>query len=168
MTWQFHIDYVGPKYHSVISCNRKCDIMSIKSHGSILQKRWFQFSNLINNSLQGYDLIGIHFEDGSRCDCTSLNEVRLHSLHAIEEKIFTKTTWYMHDKSIFFYPITKLYTPSTLNIDFIQCHTQLNVCAVKWITHDLIQDFHFTFQAYTLPHTLNGICVAYLDFILEF
>ena len=57
---------------------------------------------------------------------------------------------------------------STLNIDFIQCHTHLNVCAVKWITHDLIHDFHFTFQAYTLPHTLNGICVAYLDFILEF
>ena len=25
----------------------------------------------------------------------------------------------------------KLYTPSTLNIDFIQWHTQLNVCAVK-------------------------------------
>ena len=24
-----------------------------------------------------------------------------------------------------------LYTPSTLNIDFIQWHTQLNVCAVK-------------------------------------
>ena len=26
---------------------------------------------------------------------------------------------------------SKLYTPSTLNIDFIQWHTQLNVCAVK-------------------------------------
>ena len=25
----------------------------------------------------------------------------------------------------------KLYTPSTLNIDFIQWHTQQNVCAVK-------------------------------------
>ena len=25
----------------------------------------------------------------------------------------------------------KLYTPSTLNIDFIQWHTQLNVCVVK-------------------------------------
>ena len=28
-------------------------------------------------------------------------------------------------------PGPKLYTPSTLNIDFIQWHTQLNVCAVK-------------------------------------
>ena len=27
--------------------------------------------------------------------------------------------------------LAKLYTPSTLNIDFIQWHTQLNVCAVK-------------------------------------
>ena len=39
-------------------------------------------------------------------------------------------------------------------------HTHLIVCAVKQITHDLIHDFHFTFQAYTLPHTLNGICVS--------
>ena len=54
----------------------------------------------------------------------------------------------------------KLYTPSTLNIDFIQWHTQLNVCAVKLIAHDLIHDFHFTFQAYTMHHTLNGICVS--------
>ena len=30
-----------------------------------------------------------------------------------------------------FIPYPKLYTPSTLNIDFIQWHTQLNVCAVK-------------------------------------
>ena len=59
---------------------------------------------------------------------------------------------------------SKLYTPSTLNIDFIQWHTQLNVCAVKWITHDLIHDFHFTFQAYALPHTLNGICVSLFKF----
>ena len=54
--------------------------------------------------------------------------------------------------------VAKLYTPSTLNIDFIQWHTQLNVCAVKWITHDLINDFHFTFQAYALPHTWMVIC----------
>ena len=60
----------------------------------------------------------------------------------------------------FFSPGTK----STLNIDFIQWHTQLNVCAVKLITHDLIHDFHFTFQAYTLPHTLNGICVSLFTF----
>ena len=45
----------------------------------------------------------------------------------------------------------KLYIPSTLNIDFILWHTQLNVCAenVKsWV-------FYFTFQAYTLPHGLR-------------
>ena len=27
---------------------------------------------------------------------------------------------------------------------------------------------NFTFQAYTLPHTLNGICVSLFNFILEF
>ena len=43
-------------------------------------------------------------------------------------------------------------------------HTQLNVCAVKLITHDLIHDFHFTFQAYTLPNTLNGICFSLFKF----
>ena len=58
----------------------------------------------------------------------------------------------------------KLSTPSTLNIDFIQWHTQLIMCAVKWITHDLIHDFHFTFQAYALPHTLNGIYVSLFKF----
>mgnify|MGYP006975560652 CR=1 FL=1 len=58
----------------------------------------------------------------------------------------------------------KLYTPSTLNIDFIQWHTQLNVYAVKWITHGLIHDSHFTFQAHALPHTLNGIYVSLLKF----
>ena len=44
---------------------------------------------------------------------------------------------------------SKLYMPSTLNIDLILCHTQLILCAenVKsWV-------FHFTFQAYILPHT---------------
>ena len=65
---------------------------------------------------------------------------------------------------IFSYAPAKLYTPSTLNIDFIQWHTQLNVCAVKLITHDLIHDFHFNFQAYTLPLTLNGICVSLFKF----
>ena len=89
----------GPKYHSVISCNRKGDIMSIKRHGSILQKRWFQFSNLINNSLQGYDLIGIHFEDGSRCDCTSFNEGRPHSLHSIEKMYTIHKKSFMNNKS---------------------------------------------------------------------
>ena len=59
---------------------------------------------------------------------------------------------------------SKLYTPSTLNIDFIQWHAQLIVCAVEWITHDLIHDFYFTFQAYALPNTLNGIRVSLFRF----
>ena len=58
----------------------------------------------------------------------------------------------------------KLYTPSTPNIDLILWHTHWIVCAVKSITHELIHDFHFTFQAYTLPHTLNGICVSLFKF----
>ena len=36
-----------------------------------------------------------------------------------------------HEVHKVFSPRPKLYTPSTLNIDFIQWHTQLNVCAVK-------------------------------------
>ena len=44
-----------------------------------------------------------------------------------------------------FTPTPKLYTPSTLNIDFIQWHTHVIVCAVKLVTHDLIHDFYFTF-----------------------
>ena len=40
---------------------------------------------------------------------------------------------------------SKLYTPSTPNIDLILWHTHWIVCAVKLITHDLIHDFHFTF-----------------------
>ena len=62
----------------------------------------------------------------------------------------------------------KLYTPSTLNIDLILWHTHLIVCAEKWITHDLIHDFHFTFQAY-IPCPIHWMVhvLAYLDFILE-
>ena len=55
---------------------------------------------------------------------------------------------------------SKLYIPSTLNIDLILCHTQLIVCAenVKsWV-------FPFTFQAYTLPQTLNCMCVSLFKF----
>ena len=63
-----------------------------------------------------------------------------------------------------FWACPKLYTPSTLNIDLLLWHTHLIVCAVKWITHDLIYDFHFTFQAYTLPHTLNGMFVSLFKF----
>ena len=62
-----------------------------------------------------------------------------------------------------FDPPPKLYVPSTLNIDLILWHT-LWLCAAKWITHDLIHDFHFTFQDYTLPHTLNCICVSLFKF----
>ena len=40
--------------------------------------------------------------------------------------------------------MSKLYIPSTLNIDLILWQS--------WV-------IHFTFQAYTLPHTLNCICV---------
>ena len=35
------------------------------------------------------------------------------------------------ESAIFFILLTKLYTPSTLNIDFIEWHTQLIMCAVK-------------------------------------
>ena len=40
-------------------------------------------------------------------------------------------SWGMTKALIQFELDPKLYTPSTLNIDFIQWHTQLNVCAVK-------------------------------------
>ena len=59
---------------------------------------------------------------------------------------------------------SKLYIPSSLNIDLILWHTQLNVCAenVKsWIKSWV---FPFTFQAYTLPHTLNFMCVSLFKF----
>ena len=61
-----------------------------------------------------------------------------------------------------FHPITytKLYIPSTLNIDLILWLTQLIVRAVKfksWV-------ISFTFQAYTLPHTLSCICVSLFRF----
>ena len=58
----------------------------------------------------------------------------------------------------------KLYIPSTLNTDNKLWHTQLIVFAVKWIIQDLSHDFHFTFQAYTLPRTLNGMFVSLFKF----
>ena len=67
-----------------------------------------------------------------------------------------------------FNPKPKLYIPSTLNIDLILWHTQLIVCAenVKsWFKSWVIS---FTFQAYILPHTLQFMWLAYLNFILEF
>ena len=48
----------------------------------------------------------------------------------------------------------------TLNTDYLLWQTQLIVCAVNvksWF-------FPFTFQAYTLPHTLNCMCVAPFKF----
>ena len=51
--------------------------------------------------------------------------------------------------------LTKLYIPSTLNIDLILWHTQSIVCAenVKsWLKSWV---FPFTFKAYVLPHTAN-------------
>ena len=53
-----------------------------------------------------------------------------------------------------------LYTPSTLNIDLILWHTQMNVCAENVKSWFKSWVFHFTFQVYILPHTLNCICVS--------
>ena len=58
----------------------------------------------------------------------------------------------------------KLYIPSTLNIDLILWHTQLIVCAENiksWLKSWV---FHFTFQAYTMPHTLNCMYVSLFEF----
>ena len=77
-----------------------------------------------------------------------------------ENKLLTE----FDNKFQIYYINPKLYAPSTPNIDLIQWHTQLNVCAVKWLTHAFIHDFHFTFQAYTLTHTLNGMFVSLFKF----
>ena len=56
--------------------------------------------------------------------------------------------------------LPKLYIPSTLNIDLILWQTQLIVFAenVKsWFKSWVIS---FTFQAYSLPHTLNCISLS--------
>ena len=59
----------------------------------------------------------------------------------------------------------KLYIPSTLNIDLILWHTQLIVCAVKKVKSQFKSwVISFTFQAYTLPHTLICICVSLSKF----
>ena len=66
----------------------------------------------------------------------------------------------MHVSYIIFIHFAKLYIQSTLNIDLILWHTQLIVCAenVKsWV-------ISFTFQAYTLRHSLNCICVSLFKF----
>ena len=56
---------------------------------------------------------------------------------------------------------TKLYIPSTLNIDLI---LWLIVCAenVKSWCNSWV--FPFTFQAYILPHTLNCMCFSLFKF----
>ena len=60
--------------------------------------------------------------------------------------------------------VPKLYTPITLNIDLILWHTQFNVCAVKCLQWFKSWFIHFTFQAFTLPHTLNCMCVCLFKF----
>ena len=58
----------------------------------------------------------------------------------------------------------KLYIPSTLNIDLILWHTQLNVFAENVKSQFKSWVFPFTFQAYILPHTLNCMCVSLFKF----
>merc|ERR1712051_820895 len=52
--------------------------------------------------------------------------------------------------------IPKLCMPSTLNINLILWHTKLRSWFKSWV-------ISFTFQAYTLPHKLNCICVSLFD-----
>ena len=59
---------------------------------------------------------------------------------------------------------SKLNIPSTLNIDLILWHTQLIVCAANVKSWFKSWVFPFTSQAYTLPHTLNCICVSLSKF----
>ena len=59
---------------------------------------------------------------------------------------------------------SKLYTPSTLNIDLIQWHTQLIVCVENVKSWFKSWVFPFNFQAYILPHTLNCMCVGLFKF----
>ena len=56
--------------------------------------------------------------------------------------------------------LPKLYIPSTLNIDLMLWHIQLIVCAENVKSWFKSWAFPFTFQAYTLPHTLSCICVS--------
>ena len=55
---------------------------------------------------------------------------------------------------------SKLYIPSTLNIELILWHTQLNVCAENVKSWFKSWVFPFTFQAYSLHHILNCMCVS--------
>ena len=49
----------------------------------------------------------------------------------------------------------KLCIPSTLNIDLILWHIQLIVCAENIKSWFKSWAFHFTFQAFTLPHKFD-------------
>ena len=53
---------------------------------------------------------------------------------------------------------------STLNIDLILWHTQLIVCAENIKSWFKSWIFPFTFQAYTMPHTLNCMYVSLFEF----
>ena len=55
----------------------------------------------------------------------------------------------------------KLYITSTLNIDLILWHIQLIGNVKSWFKSWVIS---FTFQAYTLRHTLNFICGSLSEF----
>ena len=62
---------------------------------------------------------------------------------------------------------SKLCIPSTLNIDLILWHRQYFVCLIlRMLNHGLSRSWviSFTFQAYTLTHTLNCICVSLSKF----
>ena len=50
-----------------------------------------------------------------------------------------------------------LYIPNTLNIDLILCAENVKSWIKSWV-------IYFTFQGYTLPHTLNCICVSQFEF----
>ena len=58
----------------------------------------------------------------------------------------------------------KFCIPSTLNIDLILWHTQFIVCAENVKSWFKSWVFPFTFQAYILPHTLNGMFVSLFKF----
>ena len=108
----------------------------------------------------------------SRFDWTWLVHARIYKSLLIEHSV-----WNVHSRrapSFFFflqrnesletcrkmYIPTKLYITSTLNIDLILWHTQLIVCACNVKSWSKSWVIHFTFQAYTLPYTLNCICVS--------
>ena len=59
---------------------------------------------------------------------------------------------------------SKLYIPSTLNIDLILWHTQLIICAENVKSWFKSWVFPFTFQAYILPYILNCMCVSLFKF----